>query len=79
MNFGFWDACEGLPDTKGGNETAYINRALEVACKKHGAKKTLYSSIHMDAKEFAEEYNGKHYQVRSYILRVVQSCIPKTQ
>ena len=79
MNFGFWDACEGLPDTKGGNETAHINRALEVACKKHGAKKTLYSSIHMDAKEFAEEYNGKHYQVRSYILRVVQSCIPKTQ
>ena len=40
-----------------------INRALEAACKKHGAKKTLYSSIHMDAKEFAEEYNGKHYAV----------------
>jgi FAD/FMN-containing dehydrogenase len=68
MNFGFWDACEGgwfagtLEETRGGNVTAKINRKLEEMCKVHGAKKTLYSSIHMDEAEFREEYNGEHYR-----------------
>lgn len=62
MNFGFWDACEGLPDTLGGNETAHINRKLEAMCKLHGAKKTLYSSVHFNETEFRAEYNGDFYQ-----------------
>jgi FAD/FMN-containing dehydrogenase len=68
MNFGFWDACEGswfrgtLDETRGGNETALINKQLEKMCKVHNAKKTLYSSMHMDEAEFRVEYNGEHYQ-----------------
>ena len=61
LSFG-WSGSGTLDETRGGDETARINRKLEAMCKVHGAKKTLYSSMHMDEEEFRAEYNGEHYQ-----------------
>ena len=61
LSFG-WSGPGTLDETRGGDETARINRKLEAMCKVHGAKKTLYSSMHMDEEEFRAEYNGEHYQ-----------------
>ena len=45
-----------------GVRAAHINRKLEAMCKLHGAKKTLYSSVHFNETEFRAEYNGDFYQ-----------------
>lgn len=61
INFGFWDALTG-PETRGGMQTATINRALERLCTDLGGRKTLYSSTFYSEEEFHELYNGESYK-----------------
>lgn len=61
MNFGFWDALEGK-ETKGGNSTGRINRALEQLTHELDGRKTLYSNCFFSEEEFYDRYGGDEYK-----------------